>query len=323
MILAIVVVGGITRLTQSGLSMVKWEPIIGVFPPLSQEEWLKTFEMYKQSPEFNHYNSHFSLSDFKSIFFWEYTHRLIARIIGLVFIVPCIIFWVRGHFDKKLKRQMVVIFILGLLQGVLGWVMVKSGLVDNPHVSHYRLAAHLITALGLVSYIFWVALSVNSDQQVLGMSKFRSFVKWFIGVLVLQLIYGAFVAGLKAGFIYNTYPKMGENWLPLDANLAIEEMGVFGLMESGGLVQFIHRTLAVIVLVGAVLLWRRAVKEQVYRRAMIGVYSLVIAVGVQFALGVLVLLLGVPVYLGVLHQFVAAIVLMSAVYTLHAMRRIR
>ena len=183
------------------------------------------------------------------------------------------------------------------------------------------MAAHLITALGLMSYIFWVALSIKNEQVTQGDSKFRTAIKWFLGLIVIQLIYGAFVAGLKAGFIYNTYPKMGDNWLPLDANLAMEELGVFGLMESPGLVQFMHRVLAVLVLVGLALLWQKAIKEKVNRRVQAGIYAPSIAVGVQFILGVLVLLYGVPIYLGVLHQFVAIVVLMSAVYITHSMRR--
>ena len=245
-----VVIGGITRLTQSGLSMVKWEPIMGTLPPLSADAWNETFDLYKQSPEFIHYNKHFTLDEFKSIFFWEYLHRLIARIIGLVFLIPCDVFWMKSYFNSKRKRQVVVIFAWGAFQGVLGWVMVKSGLVDKPHVDHYRLAAHLITAIGLLAYMYYVALGIKYEIITTSpLGNLRKLTGGFIVLLFIQIIYGAFVAGLKAGLIYNTFPKMGNSWIPNEFSSIISREGVMSIMESPGIVQFIHRMIAYIIIV--------------------------------------------------------------------------
>ncbi|MBD3637562.1 MAG: COX15/CtaA family protein [Crocinitomicaceae bacterium] len=314
MIMLIVVIGGVTRLTQSGLSMVKWEPIVGTLPPLSNQEWTEAFDLYKASPEFEHYNSNFTLADFKKIFFWEYLHRLIARLIGLVFIVPCIFFWVKGYFNTEMKKKVVIIFVLGVMQAIIGWFMVKSGLVDEPHVSHYRLATHLITALTLIIYIFWVALSLKY-----GKSEFKSragfYLKLFIAVVFIQLIYGAFVAGLKAGLYYNTFPKMGENWIPAGSSLIIKKEGGLALMENPVLVQFIHRILAFLLLILLGVFWIRKnyVSFLHQKRAL---YGLTIAVILQITLGIVTLLYRVPVTLGVLHQFVGMLVLLSAFYFL-------
>jgi cytochrome c oxidase assembly protein subunit 15 len=314
LIILIVVIGGITRLTQSGLSMVKWEPIMGVIPPMSPAEWTTAFEQYQQFPEFKHYNSNFTLSDFKSIFFWEYLHRLLARLIGLVFIFPCIVFWMRGYFSKKLKKQVLLILLFGMFQAVLGWVMVKSGLVDDPHVSHYRLAAHLITALGLLTYIFWIALSVkyevvpsSSNEQI----KLRRILRGFIFVVFVQLIYGAFVAGLKAGFWYNTFPKMGNNWLPAELSYVLEQKGMWAFFESPGIVQFIHRMLAYTIVGILIYLWFRIKKNALTKAQNKLRTGLTIIVLLQFLLGVLTLILVVPVSVGVIHQFGAILLLLS------------
>lgn len=323
LIVLMVVVGGITRLTQSGLSMVKWEPIMGTLPPMSQQAWQEAFDLYKQSPEFYHYNADFTLSDFKSIFFWEYLHRLIARILGMVFIIPFVIFWFKGFFSKRVMKHVLIIFALGTFQGVLGWFMVKSGLVDQPHVSHYRLAAHLFTALGLLVYIYWVALSIKYVVNSHSSDKLRRAVKVFIGLVFLQIIYGAFVAGLKAGFFYNTFPKMGTNWIPDNFGSIISSQGVTAVFDNPGIVQFIHRIIAYAVLFALTTLWMKAKKEELSLHQRKGLVLLSIMVGIQVVLGILTLLYVVPISLGVAHQFGAILVLLASFYSLFTFKKDR
>ena len=205
LIALMVIIGGITRLTHSGLSIVEWKLIGGTIPPLNDIQWQETFEKYQQFPEYQKINTEMSLSEFKSIFFWEYLHRLLGRLIGLVFIIPFIIFWNKKWFNFKQKKQLLILLGLGALQGFLGWFMVKSGLVDVPAVSHYRLALHLITAFGLMCYIYWLVLSFNEVEKKPN-NNINKLSKWFIVALTIQIIYGAFVAGLKAGYLL---PKSG------------------------------------------------------------------------------------------------------------------
>ncbi|WP_143960906.1 COX15/CtaA family protein [Litoribacter populi] len=306
-----VVVGGITRLTQSGLSMVKWEPITGAIPPLTEEAWQVEFEAYQQSPEFEFFNTHFELSDFKKIFFWEYFHRLLGRIVGLVFLVPCIYFWAKRAFSSKLKKQVIIIFLGGLFQGVLGWYMVKSGLVDKPYVSHYRLAAHLLTALALVGYIYWVAMEVKGVKKK--PNALLNKLGWSMLVLMsVQILYGAFVAGLKAGLMYNTFPKMGQNWVPAELSYGVDMFGWGGLFESHGIVQLVHRILGMTVLILSFIILLNGVKSDGYLRKVSFYQGL--AVFVQFGLGIWTLLAAVPIELGVLHQVGAVGVLLSVIY---------
>lgn len=311
-----VVIGGITRLTQSGLSMVEWKPIMGTLPPLTAEAWNEAFDLYKQSPEFKHYNSDFTLSDFKSIFFWEYLHRLLGRLIGLVFIIPFIWFWTKGYFSDKLKNQTIIILIWGAFQGVLGWLMVKSGLVDNPHVSHYRLAAHLVTAIGLMSYIFWVALPLKVKKTPIANSvSIYKAIKAFIVLVFIQLVYGAFVAGLKAGLMYNTFPKMDAGWIPAETSFVLDRFGLMAFFESGGLVQFVHRIIAYIVFGFAIYLFvqLKGIDKTLSRP----IKLLLLFICIQITLGIITLLYAVPVTMGVLHQFGALLVLLCAVYILY------
>lgn len=312
MVILMVIIGGITRLTQSGLSMVKWEPIVGAIPPLTEKKWQEEFDAYKATPEFEAYNSHFSLSDFKKIYFWEYLHRLIGRIVGLVFIFPALFFWIKGAFDSRMKKQVVIIFLGGLFQGVLGWYMVKSGLVDQPHVSHFRLAAHLSTALALAAYIFWVSLEWKAFRPV----PDRKLHKLSVVALVLlsvQIIYGAFVAGLKAGKMYNTFPKMGRSWFPSELGAAFDIHGVAAIVESGTVIQLTHRYLAYLVVAVVLVIWWKIIRSAQYELGFAGALLLTL-VGVQFLLGVFTLLYAVPITLGVLHQLGAVFLLLALIY---------
>lgn len=320
LIALIVVIGGITRLTQSGLSMVKWEPIVGIIPPLSQQDWDDVFGLYQQSPEFKYLNSDVTLTAFKSIFFWEYLHRLIARMLGFVFLIPCIIFWAKGYFSSKLQKQVLLLFLLGAFQGILGWFMVMSGLVEQPYVSHYRLAAHLVTAFGLMVYTYWVALSVKYEVTAHMSRKLVPLLWGLIGIIVLQIIFGAFVAGLNAGLFYTTWPKMGTEWIPEVFGEIIGREGAISLLESPGIVQFIHRILAFTIVIVLFILWYKARKLQLTSCQKLALKTLISAVIIQFVSGVFTLINAVPILLGVLHQLGAIFVLMSSFYLVFTLR---
>lgn len=308
LIALMVVIGGITRLTQSGLSMVEWKPIVGAIPPLNEIEWNHEFELYKSSPEYKQYNSHYTLSDFKAIFFWEYLHRLVGRILGLVFSIPCLIFWLKGMFSPELKKRVIIIFIGGLCQGILGWFMVKSGLVKNPHVSHYRLAAHLMAALILIIYCYKTALWVkHGEKKRVKTLMNERLINGMLILLLLQIIYGAFVAGLKAGKMYNTFPKMGDAYLPFDLTNGFVEKGIFALFESPSVVQFIHRILGITCFFLAMYL---LIKSKNYFPSFKSKTRLfVFLIFTQVAIGITTLIFAVPVNLGVLHQIVALLIL--------------
>lgn len=317
-----VVIGGITRLTQSGLSMVTWDPVMGAIPPLSTEEWEESFELYKSSPEFIHYHSHFTLSDYKQIFFWEYLHRLLGRIIGLVFLIPCAIFWIKGYLDKNLKKHLLIIFVLGGFQGLLGWFMVKSGLVDVPHVSHYRLASHLIMAIFLMIYIYQTALNLKYIRVKRGGLQFWKRVFTFLFSMVfVQIIYGAFVAGLKAGFMYNTFPLMNGQLIPDEFGIIYEREGFYSLFEAGGIVQFIHRTIAIILGVIMILIVVKIRGINFSREQLKSIYIVASIMFIQILLGILTLLYMVPVSLGVIHQVVAIVLILACTRLLFVFKK--
>jgi cytochrome c oxidase assembly protein subunit 15 len=320
LISAMVVIGGITRLTGSGLSMVEWNVIMGAIPPLNDGEWQKAFDQYKQSPEYQHINFDFSLSDFKKIFFWEYLHRLMGRLIGLVFLIPFIFFWIKNKFDKALLIKMFIILVGGAFQGVLGWYMVQSGLVDNPDVSHYRLAAHLIAAFTVYGYTFWVALDLIYYKRkiIIPVVQIRKWVFAFFCLLILQIIYGAFVAGLDAGKLYNTFPKMGGEWIA--QSVTAMKPFYLNLIESRGGVQFIHRCFAYSVFVFAIVLWWKSRSTAFAEEVRTAFNMLLICVLLQLGLGIFTLLYAVPVVLGVLHQLGALMLFTIVIYLLHQLK---
>lgn len=320
LIFLMVVIGGITRLTHSGLSMVDWNPIMGFIPPLNETDWNVAFEKYKLYPEYQLVNSHFTLEEFKSIFFWEYLHRVIGRVIGLVFIIPFIYFLIRKRLSREVILQSLILLAMGGLQGFIGWWMVKSGLVKDPDVSHYRLATHLITAFLTFAYTFWVALGlIYEDKKTLDFKGLRLVLYFIFGATVIQIIYGAFVAGLNAGFVMNTFPKMGDQWI----NDSVTALAPFwtNFVEGIGGVQFVHRYLAYVV-VSLILYFAIACRKyELTIRQKIATKTMLYAVGVQFLLGVFTLLYAVPVWLGVVHQVGAFLLLASVVYVLHAFKK--
>jgi cytochrome c oxidase assembly protein subunit 15 len=321
LVFAMVVLGGVTRLTGSGLSMVDWRPLMGWLPPLGEAEWRRTFEMYQLSPEFQKINSHMDVDDFKSIFWLEYLHRLLGRMIGIVFAVPFIFFLARGYIAKKEWPKYLMMFVLGGLQGVLGWYMVKSGLIDNPHVSQYRLTAHLLAAFLIYAYMFWVALSLLYPQPVGRRHPWYGKTLLLTVLVCITIISGGFVAGLKAGLIYNTFPLMGSSLLP-PGLFALEPVwrNAFDHMTT---VQFDHRVLAITTFLGVVFYWLRArSKAELPRRGLAATNALLHTAILQIALGISTLLLAVPIVLAVAHQAVAMLLFTIMLFLLHSLRKI-
>lgn len=322
LIYAMVVIGGITRLTHSGLSMVEWNPIIGSFPPTSDADWQVPFEKYKQTPEYQIVNNQFTLEEFKSIYWWEYIHRLLGRTIGVVFLIPFFYFLVKKKFDNPLLKKMLVLLLLGALQGVLGWFMVKSGLQKEPHVSHYRLAAHLISAFTVFGFTFWYVLDLLYPNQIETDIGSKNVIRWskiMFGFIVLQIIYGAFVAGLKAGLFYNTYPLMGKSFMPS----TVTSFNPFwkNLFENPAGVQFLHRMIAIIVTILVLFVWEKSRKMNLNSRQKKASNFMLIIVSIQFLLGVITILYAVPVTLGVLHQTGAFFLFASALIFMHSIKK--
>jgi heme a synthase len=311
MTLAVLIVGGVTRLTHSGLSMVEWDPIIGVIPPISDAEWQRVFEQYQQFPEYQKLRHGMTLHDFKFIFFWEYLHRLLARTIGLVFLLPFVFFLAKRWMNRPLAMRSLALFALGGMQGVMGWLMVASGLVDRPSVSHYRLAAHLSLAFLIFGYAVWLArdMAATGDAPVLERDSVKSIKRGsaLLGVLLaLQIVWGAFVAGLKAGFFANTFPLMGGRLVP--ATLLDRQPLLANFFENPTAVQWMHRVIGTILALAAIGVFVKLLRARVDRTSLRYAGVFFAFVMVQYLLGVLTLLHAVPVALGVTHQAMAMIV---------------
>jgi heme a synthase len=320
LIAAMVVIGGITRLTGSGLSIVEWDVIMGTLPPLNEAQWEEMFDKYKQSPQYVHENFDFSTEEFKSIFWWEYIHRLLGRIIGLVFLFPFLYFYFSKKIPKALLPKLLFLFVMGGFQGFLGWFMVKSGLSKDPMVSHYRLAAHLSTAFLTFGYAFWLALNLIYPKRVqtnVTTQKLKSLLNIFFLVLMLQIVYGAFVAGLRAGKICNTFPKMCDSWVPdIFSNGSI----LHTLLESHMGVQFIHRSIAYVIFAFVVWIWYHAKKKGSLAQIKQAINFLLLAVVLQFALGIITIIYAVPVFMGVVHQLGAFILFAISLFAMHRTR---
>jgi cytochrome c oxidase assembly protein subunit 15 len=314
-----VVVGGITRLTNSGLSMTDWHLITDTFPPMTEEKWNEAFEAYKQFPEYQKINIHndFGLDDYKFIYFWEWFHRFIGRIIGLVFIIPFIYFLIKGRLDRKTIKKCIILLFMGGFQGFLGWFMVKSGLIDNPDVSHFRLSLHLTFAFITFAYTLWVALDLIYPDKEIVNHTLRTIARWALAILLLQIIWGGFVAGLNAGLIHNHWPLMNDGKFIHDSVL-IEQDGIIrNLTEGKSGVQFVHRTMAYIVVAMIFLLYYKSRKYQLTSIQKTATSVLMAAVLLQFGLGVFTLLYHVPLWLGLAHQIMAFLLLSAMTFTLH------
>ena len=318
LVFAMVVLGGVTRLTGSGLSMVDWRPVTGILPPLSDEAWQSTFEMYQQTPEFQKVNSDMDVDGFKGIFWLEYLHRLLGRTIGAVFLLPFLFFAWRGYIRRNEWPKYTAMFVLGGLQGVLGWYMVKSGLVDNPAVSQYRLTAHLMAAFLIYAYMFWVAMSLlypASTERHPWYGKTLA----LTGLITITIISGGFVAGLKAGKIYNTFPMMGNYWIPPDV-MALEPWWR-NFFDNLATVQFDHRVLAITTFLLTILYWARLPRSGLPARAARGVNALLHTATLQVTLGIATLLLVVPISLAAMHQAIAMVLFTVAIFLCHALKR--
>ncbi|WP_138379912.1 COX15/CtaA family protein [Luteithermobacter gelatinilyticus] len=314
LIFLMIVVGGITRLTESGLSMVKWHPIHGVIPPLNESQWMEEFEAYKAYPEYQKVNRGMSLGEFKAIFFWEYGHRLLGRLIGLAFFVPFVFFLWRKKVEASLKPQLWLMFFLGGLQGLVGWWMVKSGLIDQPDVSHYRLTAHLGLAVFIFMYIFWVALGlVQPRAEKVDVSRSGRLAKFLVGLIFIQILLGGLVAGLNAGFIYNSWPLMEEALVP--EGLFELSPWYINFFENLLTVQFDHRIGAYVIFALTTWLWW-ACRRQLGLTA----HILMVTVIIQVLLGILTLIYVVPIPLAALHQAGAIVTLSASLYFLHRLK---
>lgn len=325
LVFAMVVVGGATRLTGSGLSITEWKPIMGALPPLSDADWMSAFEKYKQIPQYKLVNEGMSLSDFKGIFWWEWGHRFLGRLIGFAFALPLAGFWLVGRLRRAAGRKYLGLLALGALQGGIGWYMVASGLSERVSVSQYRLALHLTMALAIFSLLVWLALDERrarlGGSQGIVTGFVRGFAPLLYGLVFVQIALGAFVAGLKAGLIYNSWPSMDGQFLPADYWIA--ERGFMSFFESHAAAQFNHRMAAYAVLAAALIQAGAIVFGRVTWAAKSSGLLLFAAVIAQVAVGILTLVLHVPLVLGLLHQAGAVIVLGFAVWHLFATREAR
>ena len=310
-ILLMIIVGGLTRLTESGLSMVDWRLFMGTIPPLSHGDWLKVFEDYKQYPEYQIKNINMTLSEFKYIFWWEYGHRVLGRLIGIIFIIPFIYFALKKYFSNEELFSYSFLLFLGGAQGIIGWWMVKSGLDVNPYVSHLRLAVHLIIAqiiLSLIAYLFLKRLDIGIYKN--NFSSHKTFFIFFNIIIFFTVIYGAFMAGLDAGKSFNTWPKMGDNYIP--ENLIFIEDRLFGFFDNSVFIHFFHRALAYLSFLTILYMCFKHFKgiENNYQK--IHFLIVLFLVLIQLFIGVFVVLSNVQVSLGSIHQIIGTLLFVSA-----------
>ncbi len=314
LIFVMIIVGGITRLTESGLSMVRWEPISGAIPPLNDADWQAEFDHYRATPQYRLQNSAMTLADFKTIFFWEYVHRLLGRLIGLAFALPLIWFWWRRSIPTGFGWKLGGLLALGGLQGAVGWWMVASGLVDVPEVSHIRLAVHLLLALLIFAATIWVArdLKLRAHDPGAALARPSVLATWALSLFFLQALFGAYVAGLEAGYAFNSWPLMGEEIFP--SQTVMVEPWIRNFADNPIVVQFVHRWLAFVLATAAIWLGWRAWSAG-RRNEGAAVIATVLA---QLLLGILTLLSGVQIDIAVAHQGMAALLLASIVIAAHA-----
>lgn len=327
-----VVIGGVTRLTGSGLSITKWEIVTGTFPPMNAEQWEKEFDLYKATPQYQKINEGMSMGDFKFIYFWEYFHRLWARSMGFVFIIPLFIFWRKKWIDRPLYKHLGVVFLLAALVASFGWIMVASGLNNRPWVNAYKLTMHLSLAFILYSYLLWTIFKVTFPRlKVINNSMLKSGILVILGILSLQIILGGIMSGMKAGLFYPTWPDMNGEWIPailLDGgewtvdNFVQYDQGGF----MAAFVQVAHRTTAYLLIIIVLAYFFSAKKHNTSPAFTLGLYLLVSMLIIQVLLGIFTLLnsLGsIPVGLGVMHQGGALILLSVALFLLFQLRNVK
>ena len=319
LVFVMVVVGGITRLTESGLSITEWKPITGTLPPLNEASWLSEFEKYKQIPEYTQINgpAGMTLAEFKFIYFWEWVHRLLGRVIGLAFALPLAWYWVKQAIPAGYKPRLLALLALGGLQGTIGWWMVSSGLSARTDVSHYRLAVHLLTALIILGGLVWTALDLKMlvRNSAAKPARLTGFAVSVLAILFIQMLFGAWVAGLNAGYVSNSWPLMNDRFFPNGVDTA--KGAFYALVNDPYLTHFVHRWWAWVAVIALVLLSRHARKAGV-RQASMAIHS---AFGIQIILGIATVMTGVNIVLAVSHQAVGALVVASTVWGAHVLGR--
>jgi len=315
-----IVVGGVTRLTHSGLSITEWQPIVGTLPPLSDEEWQAAFAKYQATPEYKLVNHGMSLPEFKGIFWWEYAHRLLGRLIGAAFLIPYVWFALRGAIPKGYGGKLAAIFVLGGLQGALGWYMVKSGLVDDPRVSQFRLTAHLALAFAILGAMQWIAMSLIFPERGRVAGAPRRFALGVVALVSLMIVTGGFVAGIRAGFAYNTFPLMNGHLVPPESLLLSPWWKNF--FYNMATVQLDHRIVAYLLAIAVPILWWRVRRmPDATTRARNAAQLLLGMLAAQIALGILTLVHVVPLPLAALHQAGAVLVFAFSLNLAHAVGR--
>ncbi len=308
----IIIVGGLTRLTNSGLSITEWELFEGILPPLNSKSWEAYFDLYKQIPQYKLLNFNMNLSEFKVIFYWEYVHRMLARLIGLFFLIPLIYFYLTKQIKKEYIYICILIFFFILFQGVIGWYMVKSGLVNNITVSHYRLSIHLTTAVIIISMIFWLLKNfINRKNKIFFRYSLENLPFHLLVILIFfQIIVGAFVSGLDAGMIYQTWPKMGNTFIPNDL-VFFNFLNIFEF-NNHSLVQFYHRSLAYLIIIYVIFL-----STYIYKKKLDKLYTplkiLILFLILQVLLGIFTLISGLNIYLASSHQIISIFLVLSAI----------
>ena len=319
LVACMVMLGGAVRLTGSGLSMVDWKPIMGIIPPIGDKDWLLAFAQYKQFPEYQLVNKGMSLAEFQFIYYMEYIHRVLGRVLGMAFILPFLWFLVRGSLDGKLKIRLGVLLLLGACQGLMGWYMVISGLVDDPHVSHFRLTAHLMLAVVIFAYMIRLITLLLSQTDLVTRQNSRAHSLMSTGVLVLVLLMiatGGLVAGTRAGFIYNTWPLMGGDLLPEMVFAMSPWWGNF--LNNAIAIQFMHRWLAFFIAMLVIALAFMVLKQDRRRSARYAAVASLVAIGLQITLGISTLVMQVPLSLGVLHRG-GALLLLATIVVIQAL----
>ena len=322
LVFAMVVIGGVTRLTHSGLSITEWQPIVGTLPPLSDSAWSEAFTKYQATPEYRDVNHGMTLAEFKGIFWWEYFHRLLGRGIGVAFLVPYLWFLMRGRIPPGYAKPLAGIFVLGGLQGALGWFMVASGLVNDPHVSQFRLTAHLGVAFLIYAAMLWTGLSLafgdRADLRLPGVRPARRLAFGIAALVFVMVLSGGFVAGIRAGFAYNTFPLMQGRWVPPEIMMLSPWWKNF--FWNMATVQFDHRLIAWLLAFSIPLTWWRVRGSQAPQRAMRGADALLVGLAIQVSLGIATLINVVPVPLAAMHQAGALIVFTLALNVAHSLR---
>ena len=316
-VLGMILLGGVTRLTHSGLSMVEWRPLVGIIPPLTDQAWMAVFLKYQQFPEYQQINLGMDLSEFKSIFMFEYLHRVLGRLIGVIFFFPFLFFAIKGRIRAGLMPKLVLMFFLGGLQGLLGWYMVKSGLVNDPHVSQYRLTAHLGAAVLIYGYMLWVAFDLLFHRNQISSPTAHRYVGFSIallGLIYLMILSGGLVAGTRAGFAYNTWPLMGSSFIP--EGLYASPLAMF---ENITTVQFNHRIFAYILFFLVSTFSWLVYRGEASKRSVLGVACLMLALLVQIGLGISTLLFHVHIVIAAAHQGVAMVVFTAILFTSHSL----